>query len=438
MPRELALALNAKVTWLVLAVSALLVGHGFVLAVDIFSAESRSALSNLLMTRESDPLAGVVRPTLGALQLAVSLMVPLIAVRGLAVEKEHRNFGPLALRVGSISKVVAAKWGAALAASAFLVAPPVVLFVAYRAVGGHVDAIETGTALAGHVLHLVVLVSAATAAAAWTSTVAQAATVGILVSLASWAVDAGEGFAALAWLGGAERWSIERHFGLFDQGVVAVGPALWLVAAALGGLGAALVGARFDWGTQRRLAGASVTFVFVGALLLASDHLHRRYDWSEERRASLPPDVATSLADIAGPIRLEIFLDRDDSRRRQLEGDVLAKLALARPDLEIETPLDHPASPSQPGRDLGYGRIVIHVGDGTRETRSTSRREIVTLIFEAAARPLPAWSQPPYPGYPVVVEGARRTVLVAVAYGVLPGAFLVVGWLRTRRGRRRR
>lgn len=437
MRRELALALHARVTWLVLAVSALLVGHGFVLAVDIFSAESRSALSNLLMTRESDPLAGVVRPTLGALQLAVSLLVPLIAVRGLAVEKERRNFGPLALRVGSISSVVATKWGAALVASLLLVAPPVLLFVAYGAVGGHVDAIETGTALAGHVLHLVVLVSAATAAAAWTSTVAQAATVGILVSLASWAVDAGEGFAALAWLGGAERWSIERHFSLFDQGVVAVGPALWLVAAALGGLGAALVGARFDWSPERRLGGALVTFVTVGVLLLGSDRLHRRYDWSEERRASLPPDVASSLAEIDAPIRLELFLDRDDSRRRQLEGDVLAKLALARPDVEVQAPLDHPASTSQASRDAGYGRIVIHVGDSVRETRSTSRREIVTLIFEAAARPIPAWSQPPYSGYPVVVDGARRAFLVGLAYGAFPGAFLLVGWLVTKRGRRR-
>jgi len=435
MRRELALVLNAKVTWLVLAVSALLVGHGFLLAVDIFSAESRSALSNLLMTRESDPLAGVVRPTLGALQLAVSLLVPLIAVRGLAVEKEHRNFGPLALRAGSISRVVALKWSAALVASSLLLAPPVALFVAYRAVGGHVDAIETGTALAGHVLHLVVLVSAATAAAAWTSTVAQAATVGILVSLASWAVDAGEGFAALAWLGGAERWSIERHFSLLDQGVVAVGPTLWLVAAALGGLGAALVGARFDWSPQRRLLGALVTFVTVGVLLFGSDHLHRRYDWSEERRASLPPAVARSLGDIDAPIRLELFLDRDDSRRRQLEGDVLAKLALARPDLEVESPLDRPSS--QAGRDAGYGRIVIHVGDGVRETRSTSRREIVTLIFEAAARPIPEWSQPPYAGYPIVVDGARRTLLAALAYGVFPGAFLLVGWLLTKRARRR-
>ena len=43
MQRELAIALRARVTWVVAALSALLVGHGFVLSVDLFSASSARA-----------------------------------------------------------------------------------------------------------------------------------------------------------------------------------------------------------------------------------------------------------------------------------------------------------------------------------------------------------------------------------------------------------
>ena len=55
--RELTIALRARVTWIVAALAALLTGHGFVLAVDIYVATSRSVAGGALMQREMDPLA---------------------------------------------------------------------------------------------------------------------------------------------------------------------------------------------------------------------------------------------------------------------------------------------------------------------------------------------------------------------------------------------
>src|SRR5207253_761304 len=89
--RELPIVLRARLTWLQAAFSALLVGHGFVLAVDLYAAGSRSAIAHHLMTREFNPLLGIVRPTLGGLYLALSLLGPLAAVRPIAVEKERRT-----------------------------------------------------------------------------------------------------------------------------------------------------------------------------------------------------------------------------------------------------------------------------------------------------------------------------------------------------------
>jgi len=194
----------------------------------------------------------------------------------------------------------------------------------------------------------------------------------------------------------------------------------------------ALIGARFDLRPARRVALAASTAGVAAALLVLASHSRRGLDWSEERRASLPPAAALALRELREPISITVFLDRDDSRRRQLEGDVLSKLLLARPDLVVSMPLDD-APVAEGARDDAYGRIVIRVGASTRETRSTSRREITTLIFEAAGRSLPDWSPAIYSGYPHVVEGGRRGALLFLAYAGFPMMLLGTGFLLTRR-----
>jgi hypothetical protein len=430
--RELAIALRARSTWLVAAVAALLVGHGFVLAVDIYAASSRSALSSVLQMREMDPLASIVRPTLGGVSLALSLLVPIIAARTLSIEKERRTYGALCLAVGSTMRVIARKTVASLAAGALVLLAPVLLLLGFAACGGHLDAIETGIALTGEVLHLALVVVLATAAAAWTRTFAQAVTLGILASLTSWAIDAAEGFAALAWLGGASAWSIEQRLVPFQRGILAVGSGLWLLGATAVALGLAFLGGSFA--TMSRKVGLAGAVVVAGALVLAMVGTARRgFDWSEQRRASLPPAAVDGLRKLTGPISLEIFLDRDDSRRRQLETDALAKLILARPDISIRMPLDTAPDAIEAQHGSSYGRILVRVGDAVRETRSTSRRELVTLIFEAAGERLPDWNQPTYVGFPLVLNDTKRRALGIFAYLVIPLSFAALGLALTHR-----
>jgi hypothetical protein len=87
-------------------------------------------------------------------------------------------------------------------------------------------------------------------------------------------------------------------------------------------------------------------------------------------------------------------------------------------------------------RDADYGRVVVHVGEQARETRSSSDEELVGVIFEAAGRAMPRWTEPPYPGYPFVAGGATRTALVVLAYLIVPLALVVFGLFITRPRRR--
>src|SRR5262245_45512298 len=426
--REIPIVLRARVTWLQAALAALLVGHGFVLAIDLYSAGSRTAASQRLMSREFDPLLGIVRPTLGGLYLAISLLGPLVAARSLAVEKERRTFGGLLLQVGSPLRIVGSKAVAALAGVGLQMLAPLMLVAAWWCTGGHLDAEETTVAFVAYALYLALIVSVAMAAAAWTNTLAQAATVSLVAIAASWAIDASEGFAALAWLGRALDWSVTTHLQPMERGSLWLGALLWFAVMTLAGMALAWVGVNVHLSRTRRFAG--VVAVLIAALIcgVLSHRVRRTFDLTEDRRASLPPAAERGLREIPGRLALEVYLDRDDARRRQFEADTLAKLRIARSDIDVTMPTDSRPDVGEAEREDGYGRIVVHAGGGTRETYSTSRREIVTLLFEAAGRSLPDWQQPEYPGHPLVVEGRRRTMLVVLAYVALPLGLIGVGW----------
>ncbi|HEY2510068.1 MAG TPA: hypothetical protein VGI39_04405 [Polyangiaceae bacterium] len=422
--RELAIALRARVTWLSAALAALLVGHGFVLAIDIFGSESRSALASALLVRGMDPRAGIVAPTLGGVELATALLVPLVACRVLAVEKERGGFRALALQTGSQTGVLMAAGLAAGFASLLFLVPPVVLFTLFRALGGHIDATEVAASLLGHALHLAMVVGFSVAAAAWTETVALATTLAIVASLVSWAIDASGGFVALAWLGSVERWSVTPHLAPFDHGVLEIGSVLWLLAATGGALALAVVGVHFDWSERRRVASAVGIAALTLTVLAACDGVKVGVDATEARRMSFPPAVVSALRALPSAPVLEVWLDREDSRRTQLEREVLSKLRLARPDARLRMPLDaQEASHAAAASDERYGVIDVGVGNVQKETRASSAEEIVSLVFEAAGQPAPDWSGPEYPGYPFVLEGPRRTLALVLAYALVPLVF---------------
>lgn len=432
--RELGILLKAPATWLIIALASLLVGHGFVLALDLFAAASRSAQGQQLMRRELDPLLGIVRPTLGGLQLAGALLLPVVAARPLSIEKERRSYAALVLRVGSAERVVATKLVAACVGAAIFLVVPLLLLAAFALAGGHLWLSEVATACTGYALFLGLVATISVAAAAATSSFAQAAALGMLVSLTSWAIDASEGFSALAWLAQLGPLSVGAQLARFEQGVFSFGGAAWLVCGIAAASTVALLQGRLER-SWRLVALSSVVVLLALPCCAVLGTWQRAVDCTETKRMSLPAEAEAALRARLEPLRLTVWFERDDARRTQLERDVLAKLRLARPDLETDAPLDDPAR--APGLQHGddYGWIEIRAGASMRRTRSTSRKEVTTLVFEVLGARLPSWPQSSYPGYPWVPSPSTRNALAFLAYGVLPFACVALGFVLTRRRR---
>src|SRR5262249_4867193 len=162
---------------------------------------------------------------------------------------------------------------------------------------------ETAVACAAHLLYLLLVVALASSAAAWTTTLAQAVVVSLVAVIASWAIDASDGFAALAWLGRAMRWSVTTHLAPMERGTLAGGAAGWFGVVAAGVAGLALPGALFG---RSRWSGAPVAPAIVPATLGLGDLAHRVrpiLDCTELRRASLPSGAAAALRVLPAPPR---------------------------------------------------------------------------------------------------------------------------------------
>ena len=333
---------------------------------------------------------------------------------------------------------VARKWLAALCGALIPWLATVLVLLLWRLVGGHLAFAETFVALASQLLYAAFVTAIGLVAAAFTRSLSQAATAALLAVAFTWAIDAAEGFSALAWLGSATAWSPTTYLRPFEQGTLDLGAVGWFAGALAGLFVLACVGCRFDLHGVRRLVAVAAAALVLIVGCAALRHAPGAWDLSERRRHSLPPAAVRELGKLTGPLAITANLDREDSRRRQLESDTLAKMRLARRDLVVRFPPDERSAPSALDSSDRYGRLVIQVAGRSIETTSTSRREIVTLVFELAGRALPDWTQPEYHGYPLVVEGARRTAVFACSYFFFPIFFLLIGVAVTRQRRRSR
>ena len=77
----------SRAFWLLLLMMGPLVGHGFITAVDTYAEASGIAGGPAALSQGLSPLDGILVPTFGAYDLAVTLLFPFVAIRLVAAEK---------------------------------------------------------------------------------------------------------------------------------------------------------------------------------------------------------------------------------------------------------------------------------------------------------------------------------------------------------------
>jgi hypothetical protein len=140
---------------------------------------------------------------------------------------------------------------------------------------------------------------------------------------------------------------------------------------------------------------------------------------------------------------VSVHLAPEDPRLSDLERNVLDKLDRVMPKLDVRvlgaggaftvqhSTVQHSAVQNSAAQDADrYGLIEFDLArpDGTRhaETRSTSPREILPLIFDLAdVKPTSDASAVTYPGYPLIADARAAN---GWFFLVLPALIALMGW----------
>jgi ABC-2 type transport system permease protein len=411
--RELA---ASRAYWLLLLMIGPLVGHAFITAVDTYSeASAPGALAQGL-----SPLDGILVPTFGAYDIAVTLLFPFVAIRLVSSEKESGAWKLMLQSPASMTVMLAAKGIALLIGWIVAWIPGILGLALWKLYGGSLAAPETVNLLLGHLLRVILSsgISVAAAAVAKTASSAAIATLGFTVG--TWALEfiaEGRG----GWLHVFAAYTPTAALRFFEQGMLRLNTVL--VMFLLGVAGFAVAGAWLR-DTRARWQKVAVTVaVSVGALWLGS--LPRAaWDVSENRRNSFPQADEAALRQIREPLRVSVNLAPEDPRLSDLDRNVLSKLEriLRRVDVDF-------TSRTRSGLFEGerYGEVWYEIGGRKTMLRSTTEPIVIETIYKLAGIAPPGEAESaPYRGHPLIAQpaGAAWIYYLLWPFVVLAGALI--------------
>ncbi len=422
---ELRELMVSRALWAMVLISAPLVGFSFIQAVRLYSETSSNALKLPQLAANLSPLDGIIVPTLGAVYLMNTFLLPFVAIRLIGNGKQTGALKlVLQLPIGP-NRLVAIKL-AALGVGWLIALIPTLSALAVWGLllGGHLYLPEVATALLGHLLYAFVITGFAFLAAALTESSATAAIVALSFTLGSWILE----FAGTTTNTGLVRaiaaFSLTPALRGLEHGLLGSPTALTLMV-----LGFAFMALTVLWlppgvSRKQKLLQSGAVIGVAAQMLLLAIQLPLFFDMSEDRRNSFNPADERALRGMNKEMKISVNLASNDSRLTDLNRNVLSKLPRVMPRVTIDYPETSSTSLFGGTTGANYGQVTYTYGGKQGTSRATTARELLPLIEALDGLNITPDKTAVYPGYPLVTSAEGASVLF---YLFLP-AIAVVGW----------
>jgi len=326
--------LASRAFWLLLLLIGPLVGHAFIIAVNLYGEASGNGAAPAALPQGLTPLDGILVPTWGIYDLAATFFLPFVAIRLISSEKQSGALKLLLQLPGSVAAKMTAKFTALMLGWFVSCAAGLIAVAMWKLYGGHLYFAETWNLLVGHFLRAMLSISIAVAAAALSESAASAAIVTLAITVGSWALDfiaAGRG----GLLQQLANYTPTAALRSFEQGLFSLNTTLVMIAIIIGGFAVAAIWLHPGRSWRSAAVASAVLLVTLGVVVPASTFARASWDFSENRRNSFSAEDEAALHQIRGPLRMTINLAPEDPRLTDFEQNVLRKLRRNLPNLQI-------------------------------------------------------------------------------------------------------
>jgi hypothetical protein len=405
-----------------------LVGMSFISSVRTYSEVSGLNGGSAGVGEAMSPLIGVWAPTFSACELAAVFLLPFVAIRLIAGDRES---GALQLELQqSMSSFTRTAAKAVVLLAGWLIAmlPPLSAILVWKAYGGAAYPPELLTLALGHVLNAGLTIGLAAAAASLTEHHSTAAILTLSATIGTWILSF-VGSVQGGWWERAAGYTPAAMVSEFQHGLVQLDVVSIALTLTLTGLSLAAIWMRLGVPVSRRASeSAGLVVLAAGAIFLCS-LLHGNWDTSESRGNSFPEPDEQALRQIHSPLLIEVHLAPEDPRRVDLEARALSKLRRLLPHLQVRY-LSATSIGLFEQANQGYGEIWYLLDGRKIMSRATTAEGALEAIYAVAGVAPPVESDQVFRGHPLAVPTTGASILF---YFVWPGLFLVSALLARRR-----
>ncbi len=407
--------LSSRSWWVFLLFMGPLVGVSFISAVNTYAEASGLGGTSVGVGEAYSPLIGIWAPTFSACELAAAFLLPFVAIRLVAGDRQS---GALKLelqhpmssftRVGLKAVILFAGWIIATLA-------PFAGVVLWKMYGGSVYPPELLSVVLGHLLNAGLTIALASAAAVVTQHPSTAAILTLSITIGSWIINFIAAVHGNLWERAA-AYTPTAMVAEFQHGLVRLSVLGVAITLTFAGLIIAAIWTRLGVAVRRRaLESAALALITMGFVVL-STYLQPSWDVSENRMNSFSRSEEAALRQLKGPLTIEVHLAPEDPRRVDLERRALVKLRRVMPRADIRYISDTSIGLFEQS-NLHYGEINYSFNGHTATSRAATPEAVLENIFTVAGiTDLPA-DDDNFRGHPLAVPPKGASLFF---YGLWP------------------
>ena len=422
--------LSSRSWWIFLLLMGPLVGVSFISAVKTYAEASGLGGTSVGVGEAYSPLIGIWAPTFSACELAAAFLLPFVAIRLVAGDRQS---GALKLelqhpmssftRIGIKALILFAGWIIATLA-------PFVGVVLWKAYGGVIYPPELLSVVLGHLLNAGLTIALASAAAAVTQHPSTAAILTLSITIGGWIINFIAAVHGNLWERAAS-YTPTAMVAEFQHGLIrvsVVGVSLTLVLA---GLILAAIWTRVGVAVRRRALESTALAIAALVLVVACTQLRPSWDVSENRMNSFSRSEERALRQISGSLTIEVHLAPEDPRRVDLERRALVKLRRVMPQVNIQYVSDTWIGLFEQSNPH-YGEITYIFNGHSATSRAATPEAVLENVFTVAGITDLAADDDNFRGHPLPVPPKGAPLLFYIVWPLLVVGCAFLTYWRTR------